>query len=99
MLALLDQTTGATRASTRSCGDADDVFFDAKRHRFYVSCGTGEVATFAWDGQELRALPPVGTSSGARTSLFVPEMDLLFVARRAGMLRGKAAILVYRPTP
>ena len=40
----------------------------------------------------------IPTSSGARTSLFVPELDRLFVARRAGMLGGSGAeILVFRP--
>ena len=29
---------------TRDYGDADDVFFDPRRNRIYVSCGAGEVA-------------------------------------------------------
>jgi hypothetical protein len=41
----------------------------------------------------------VPTFSGARTSLFVPEMDRLFVAARAGLLGKDAAILVFRPRP
>src|SRR5262249_23161394 len=32
---------GKVAASAESCGDADDVFVDATRHRFYVSCGEG----------------------------------------------------------
>jgi hypothetical protein len=45
------------------------------------------------------SLSPVGTSSGARTSLFVPELDRLFLAERAGLLGSEAAIAIYRPTP
>jgi hypothetical protein len=39
----------------------------------------------------------VKTASGARTSLFVPTLDRLFVAERAGLLGSTAAILVLRP--
>jgi hypothetical protein len=39
----------------------------------------------------------VKTTSGARTSQFVPELDRLFVAERAGLLGSTAAILVLRP--
>ena len=44
-------------------------------------------------------LARVATRSGARTSLFVPELDRLFVARRAGLLGSDAALLVFRPNP
>jgi hypothetical protein len=44
-----------------------------------------------------RPLARVKTSSGARTSLFVPELDRLFVAARAGVSGSHAAILVLRP--
>jgi hypothetical protein len=43
-----------------------------------------------------RRLARVPTVSGARTSLFVPEMDRLFVAVRAGS-NEPAAIWVFRP--
>jgi hypothetical protein len=96
-LTLFARATGEPRSQATACGDADDVFFDAKRQRLYVSCGSGEVAVFGQHGGQLRPLPSVQTSSGARTSLFVPDRDLLYVARRAGMLGGQAAILIYRP--
>ncbi|MCW3476370.1 YncE family protein [Limobrevibacterium gyesilva] len=98
-LALLARDTGATRNEITICGDADDVFFDGKRQRLYISCGSGEVAVLRRDGDTLRPLPSVETASGARTSLFVPELDRLFVARRAGLLGHDAAILIYRPVP
>ena len=98
-LVLLDRESGAERAYATTCGDADDVFFDGKRSRIYISCGSGELATFEWNGRGLRSLPTVATSPGARTSLFVPDLDRLFVARRAGVMGPDAAILVYRPVP
>ena len=96
-LALLDTRTGAVTARLPTCSDADDVFFDAKRHRIYVSCGEGVVDVVQQDAEGYRPLARVKTSSGARTSLFVPELDRLFVAARAGVLGPHAAILVLRP--
>ena len=98
-LVLLDARTGRVAASLSTCGDADDVFFDAKRHRLYVSCGDGAVDVVQESAGSYRALTRIKTSSGARTSLFVPEMDRLFVAKRAGLLGSDAAILVFRPAP
>ena len=97
-LLLLDAATGAERQRLPVCDDADDVFFDAARARIYVSCGAGEVAVLH-RGSTWRSLATVPTASGARTALFVPELDRLFVAERAGLLQSTATIGVYRPTP
>ncbi len=96
-LVLLDTRTGTVMASLQTCSDADDVFFDAKRHRLYVSCGQGVVDVMQQSGGSYGSVARVKTSSGARTSLFVPELDRLFVAARAGLLGSDAAILVLRP--
>ncbi len=96
-LALLDTKTGAATANLQVCGDADDVFFDAKRRRIYVSCGEGLVDVLQGDTAGYQPLAHVPTHSGARTSLFVPELDRLFVAARAGLLGSSAALLVFRP--
>ena len=97
-LVLLDTGSGAVTASLDSCGDADDVFFDAGRRRIYVSCGAGRVDVFQQGGAAYRLAAGIDTSSGARTSLFVPALDRLFVAARA--TSGSAAsILVFRPEP
>jgi DNA-binding beta-propeller fold protein YncE len=81
---------------TATCGDADDVFVDAARRRVYVSCGEGVVDVFATDAAVYRRIARVPTVSGARTSLFVPELDRLFVAVRARS-NEPAAIWVLRP--
>ena len=98
VLLLLDTATGAIGQKLRVCGDADDVFFDLRRARIYVSCGAGEVAVFH-HGSAWQPVEAVHTASGARTSLFVPQLDRLFVAERAGFLGSEAAIRVYRPSP
>jgi hypothetical protein len=97
MLQLLDPVTGDERKRIATCGDADDVFFDALRARIYISCGAGEVAVLEHKGADWAALGTIQTASGARTSLFVPELDRLLVAERAGLLGSEAAIRVYRP--
>lgn len=95
-LAVFDAGTGSPVASLRTCDDADDVFVDHRRSRIYVSCGEGVLAVVLQDGTGYRDVARIKTNSGARTSLFVPELDRLFLAVRA---RGRepAAIWVYRP--
>jgi hypothetical protein len=97
-LMLLDTATGVVRQRLPVCGDSDDVFFDPPRARIYASCGAGEVSVFHRD-TAWQALIPVHTASGARTSLFVPQLDRLYVAERAGLVGSEAAIRVYRPAP
>ncbi|HET9149929.1 MAG TPA: hypothetical protein VFO61_05550 [Alphaproteobacteria bacterium] len=96
-LVQFDSGSGAIAAEAETCGDADDVFVDAKRGRLYVSCGAGSVDVFEQTAAGLRRLGRIETTSGARTSLFVPELDRLYVAQRAGLIGGGATILVLRP--
>jgi DNA-binding beta-propeller fold protein YncE len=98
-LVLIEAASGAIKANVGTCGDADDVFFDTPRHRIYVSCGEGVVDVFQQDAEGPRRIARIPTSSGARTALFVPELDRLFVAARAGLLVSAASILVLRPQP
>ncbi|WP_146165111.1 YncE family protein [Mycoplana dimorpha] len=95
-LTLWDVATGAISENLDTCGDADDVFFDGKRGRIYVSCGSGAIDVVQRGRDGLRPAGRMMTSSGARTSLFVPEFDRLFVAARAGGPRSVAAILEFR---
>jgi DNA-binding beta-propeller fold protein YncE len=89
---------GASIASLPVCGDVDDLFVDAKRDRVYLSCGEGFVDVLAVEGSAYRRIAHVATAGGARTSLFVSELDRLLVAVPA---RGEttAGIWVYRPLP
>ena len=73
-LATIDTATGRTTSLRSACGDADDLFL-ADGHILLV-CGTGHVDVVAADGTSER----VQTSGGARTGLYVPELNTLFVA-------------------
>jgi DNA-binding beta-propeller fold protein YncE len=95
-LGVFDKRDGSIVRMVDTCGDADDVFVDAKRHRVYVSCGAGVIDIF--DARSYERLSRIPTVSEARTSLFVPELDRLFLAVRAGG-GNPAAIWVYGPAP
>jgi hypothetical protein len=97
LLVLFDPGKGVATAKLETCGDADDVFFDNPRGRIYVSCGEGAIDVFQRDASIPRRIARIPTSSGARTSLFVPQLDRLYVAARAKLLGSQAAILVFRP--
>jgi YVTN family beta-propeller protein len=95
-LMALSSQDGHVAAKIETCGDADDVFVDRKRRRVYVSCGEGVVDVLEPGEAGYRRLARVPTVSGARTSLFVPQLDRLFVAVRARS-NEPAAIWVFRP--
>ena len=65
-----------------------------------ISAKTGEGVVDVLDkaGAGYRQLAHVPTVPGARTSLFVPELDRLFVAVRANAGE-PAGIWVFRPAP
>jgi DNA-binding beta-propeller fold protein YncE len=80
------------------CGDADDVFVDAKRRRAYVSCGQGYIDVFDIQNAEYRRLARIPTMPGARTAYFAPSTDRLFLAARATPAE-PAAIWVFHTEP
>lgn len=95
-LQLIDAAIGSTALDRATCGDADDVFFDETRHRIYVICGAGavDVVDLAHPERSRR----INTRGGARTGLYAPELDRLFVAARAAGIE-EAALMIYRPQP
>jgi DNA-binding beta-propeller fold protein YncE len=95
-LGVYDKSNGSLVRMVDVCGDADDLFLDTKRQRIYVSCGAGMIDIF--DARSHERLFRIPTASGARTSLFVPELDRLFLAVR-GSIGSGAAIWVLRPEP
>ena len=96
-IALFD-VAGNRTSEAKTCGDADDLFFDEKRAQLYVTCGAGLVETFHIDADGIRAIGQTATGSGARTSLFVTELDRLYVAVPAGWLGSDASVQVLRPS-
>jgi DNA-binding beta-propeller fold protein YncE len=76
-----DTESGKQLSSADTVGDTDDMFYDAKRKRLYVIGGDGFVDVFERDGADrLRRAGRVATAAGARTGLFVPDEDVLYVA-------------------
>jgi DNA-binding beta-propeller fold protein YncE len=97
-LGVFSMTGGKLITTAETCGDADDLFIDAKRGRVYVSCGAGFVDVLEAKGMTYGRVARIPTASGARTSLFVPEIDRLLVAVRTSAAE-PAAIWVFRPIP
>jgi len=80
-LVVLDTESGKVVAKVDISGDSDDLFYDSKRHRIYVICGAGKIDIIdQTDPNTYTASTKVDTAEGARTGLFVPERDTLFVA-------------------
>lgn len=95
LIAAFDTRTGKLIDRQATCGDADDVFSDSKRNRVYVICGDGSIAVLA-ASEHLKELSRLATRAGARTGLYAPDLDLLFVAARAsGSV--PAEIQIYQP--
>jgi DNA-binding beta-propeller fold protein YncE len=80
-LVVLNTDSGDVIAKTDISGDCDDLFYDTKRQRVYAICGAGKIDVIDQiDPNTYRVSTTIGTVDGARTGLFVPELDVLFVA-------------------
>jgi sugar lactone lactonase YvrE len=98
LLMALASTGGKIVSRLETCGDADDIFVDRKRHRIYVTCGAGAIDVIEPQGDAYRRVAQMPTAPRARTSLFVPELDRLYVAA-SDTGSSPAAIWVFRPAP
>lgn len=78
---IYDTTAGRQVGSTDICGDTDDLFYDTARKRLYVSCGEGFIDVLQQpDPDHLTRMARVPTAAGARTALFVPQQNALYLA-------------------
>jgi DNA-binding beta-propeller fold protein YncE len=96
-LVVLDTAQGTPVADLEISGDTDDLFFDAKRQRLYISCGEGFIDVIQRrDPDHYARVTRIVTRAGARTSFFSPELDQLFLAvpERGGH---EAELRVYQP--
>jgi hypothetical protein len=96
-LVVLDTATGKLLASVEISGDTDDLFYDAKRQRIYISCGEGFLDVIQGrDGDRFERMARQPTRAGARTCFYSPEADRLYLAvpQRDGR---DAEIRIYQP--
>jgi len=98
-LIVYDTESGKVVARLDSAGDSDDVFYDHGHKRIYMSCGEGFIDVFQQqDADHYSPLAKIPTASGARTSLFVPELDRLYLAVPRHVGQG-AEVRVYEVQP
>ena len=99
-LASYDTYSGKMLFQTPCVGDADDMFYDAKLKRIYIIGGEGYVDVFQAPrtGEELTRLAHVPTAPCARTGLFIPDLQMVVVAR-PHTTNGPAAVLLFRAKP
>ena len=95
-LGAFSMENGAITANVDLCRDADDMFIDERRQQLYVSCGDGALDVFDMRQGSYPRKARIATVAGARTSLFVPELDRLFLAVRLTSSE-RPAIWVFRP--
>ena len=80
-LVVLNTESGNLVASIGISIDTDDIFYDSKRHRIYAICGAGKIDIIEQTSADAyKALAKIDTANGARTGLFVPARNTIFVA-------------------
>ena len=78
---VLNSDTGEKVASVATAGTLDGLSFDAATRRIYTTGGEGFLdVTQQVDADHYRQIARIATGPIARTSLFVPEWNRLFVA-------------------
>jgi hypothetical protein len=80
--------------------DVDDLFYDAKRKRLYASCGEGVLAVVRRrDADHYELLEKLPTVKLARTCLFDPAGDRLYLGLPRQEGKEGPEIRVYQPLP
>src|ERR1700736_4114632 len=77
---VFDSDTGKVVAKTPCVGDADDLSYDPAHKRIYVTGDEGFISVIAQaDADHYEPMAKIRTRPRARNSLFVPELNRLFV--------------------
>lgn len=99
VLIVYDTESGKEITRFEIKGDVDDIFYDSDKKLVYLSCGEGYFEVFKqnkMDNYEL--VQEINTSKGARTCLFIPELNEICIAvPQTG--DNDAGILLYRINP
>ena len=98
-LVVLDAKDGKSVADLPLSGDTDDLFYDGARRRIYAACGEGFIDVIEQrDVDDYKLLEKISTAPGARTCLFSPDLNQLYLAvPRLG--ERPAEIRVYQVQP
>jgi YVTN family beta-propeller protein len=76
-----DTESGKIATRFACAGDTDDLFYDQRTKRLYVSGGEGFITIHQQQGaDQYTQLAKISTAAGARTALFVPELSRLYLA-------------------
>jgi len=96
MLKVLDSHSGKEIFSSGMVSDVDDFYWDEKTKQILISGGGGSINIFRQTGTTTyKQVADIPTRSGARTSLWLPELRLFLLAERATDDK-PASLLVYR---
>jgi DNA-binding beta-propeller fold protein YncE len=95
-LQVIDTDSGKQVFSQDIDGDIDDIFYNPATRQLYLSCGSGYVDVFTQENPNVyKAEEKVISRAGARTSLFISDLNQLIVAAPSRDNR-EAALLVYQ---
>ena len=97
-LVVMNSDTGKVITSVACVGIVDDIAYDAKLKRLYLS-GDQFIEVFRQgDGDHYSSLGKIASGFRAKTALFVPELNRYFVAVPRHGPKG-AGVKVYEPVP
>lgn len=83
-LVVLDSKTGKELCMKEMVSDVDDLYFDYATGRVYISGGGGYINIFQQKDTNLfKLVANIPTRTGARTSLFIPQLKLFALAERS----------------
>jgi DNA-binding beta-propeller fold protein YncE len=99
-LVVFDTLTGKQLESMDTAGRSDGMAFDSVTKRIYVPGGEGYVAVYEQkDGDHYQLVAKVPSAVGAKTCLFVPELNRLYVAVSPGEGKFGARLLTFETLP
>jgi hypothetical protein len=98
VLVVMDSESGKEITAVPIDGEVDDCCFDAKRKLIYASCGEGSIAVIKQkSADEYEMVAKVPTAAGAKTCVFDPEADRLYLAVPRQTGKPGPEIRVYKP--
>ena len=80
-LSVIDTDSGRLVTKLNVVNDADDIFYDSENKQIYLTGGEGYLDVISKkDANTYQEVAKIPTAQGGRTSLFVPQLDRLYIA-------------------